>query len=122
MIGIRVRLGLLLGCLLLAATACTASHPGSGPSSSQSAARAGQLPLRLAASDARQVITVVAASRSANSAALQAWDKDAKGKWQTSGPEVVAHVGRGGLTEHENESLTATPIGSFTLTQAFGRQ
>lgn len=37
------------------------------------------------------------------------------------GPAVAAHLGSAGLSTHASESSTATPIGSFTLTQAFGR-
>jgi L,D-peptidoglycan transpeptidase YkuD (ErfK/YbiS/YcfS/YnhG family) len=34
---------------------------------------------------------------------------------------VTAHVGADGLSTHPCECSSATPIGSFTLTQAFGR-
>jgi L,D-peptidoglycan transpeptidase YkuD (ErfK/YbiS/YcfS/YnhG family) len=119
MIGIRTRLGLLFGVIVLLLAGCTSSHSARRPTPSPTSA---QLPLRLPTSTARQVVTVVAASRSANTAALQAWEKDPKGVWRPSGPKVVAHVGRGGLTDHETESQTATPIGSFPLTEAFGRQ
>jgi L,D-peptidoglycan transpeptidase YkuD (ErfK/YbiS/YcfS/YnhG family) len=34
---------------------------------------------------------------------------------------VTAHVGADGLSTHPSETRSATPIGSFTLTQAFGR-
>jgi L,D-peptidoglycan transpeptidase YkuD (ErfK/YbiS/YcfS/YnhG family) len=120
MIGSRMRLGVLIGFLVLAAAACTSSHSRPHPSPPTSSRP--QLPLHLATADARQVLTVVAKSLSANTATLQAWQKDAEGTWRKSGQPVVAHVGRGGLTRHETESQTATPIGSFTLTQAFGRQ
>ena len=33
---------------------------------------------------------------------------------------MTAHLGSAGLTAHASESLSATPIGSFGLTQAFG--
>ncbi len=36
------------------------------------------------------------------------------------GPAVEAWLGSDGLSRHPSESRTATPIGSFTLTQAFG--
>jgi L,D-peptidoglycan transpeptidase YkuD (ErfK/YbiS/YcfS/YnhG family) len=36
------------------------------------------------------------------------------------GPAIPAHVGAQGLTTAPSESLSATPIGSFTLTQEFG--
>lgn len=34
---------------------------------------------------------------------------------------MTAHVGADGLSAHASESRSATPIGSFTLTRAFGR-
>ena len=43
------------------------------------------------------------------------------GGWQRVGPAVHAWFGSDGLTRHASESRSATPIGSFTLTHAFGR-
>jgi L,D-peptidoglycan transpeptidase YkuD (ErfK/YbiS/YcfS/YnhG family) len=51
---------------------------------------------------------------------LQAWTRAAGGGWLRVGPAVVAHVGSDGLSTAPSESTSATPIGSFTLTQAFG--
>ena len=34
---------------------------------------------------------------------------------------MTAHIGADGMSRHPSESRSATPIGSFTLTQAFGR-
>jgi L,D-peptidoglycan transpeptidase YkuD (ErfK/YbiS/YcfS/YnhG family) len=65
------------------------------------------------------VITVVAPSTGSTVATLQAWQKSGR-QWLRHGPAVPAHVGSQGLTTHPSESLSATPIGSFTLTQAFG--
>jgi L,D-peptidoglycan transpeptidase YkuD (ErfK/YbiS/YcfS/YnhG family) len=42
------------------------------------------------------------------------------GGWRRYGSSVTAHVGADGLSAHPSESRSATPIGSFTLTQAFG--
>jgi L,D-peptidoglycan transpeptidase YkuD (ErfK/YbiS/YcfS/YnhG family) len=66
------------------------------------------------------VITVVAPSTGSTTAQLQAWAKAAGGGWLRHGSPVTAHVGSQGLSSHPSESLSATPIGSFTLTQAFG--
>jgi L,D-peptidoglycan transpeptidase YkuD (ErfK/YbiS/YcfS/YnhG family) len=67
------------------------------------------------------VVTVVAASTAATTATVQAWDRAAGGGWLPHGPAIGAHVGSQGLTLHPSESISATPIGSFTLSQAFGR-
>lgn len=67
------------------------------------------------------MITVVAPSTSSTTATLQAWDLAPGGGWLPHGPSILAHLGQGGLTSHPSESQPATPIGSFTLTQAFGR-
>jgi L,D-peptidoglycan transpeptidase YkuD (ErfK/YbiS/YcfS/YnhG family) len=66
------------------------------------------------------VITVVAHSTASTTATLQAWTRAPAGGWVRYGPAILAHVGADGLTAHPSESLSATPIGSFTLTQAFG--
>jgi L,D-peptidoglycan transpeptidase YkuD (ErfK/YbiS/YcfS/YnhG family) len=79
------------------------------------------LPLDLPVSDARQVITVIAPSAGSTTATLQAWQKSVQG-WTRFGTAVTAHLGTAGLSAHPSESSTATPIGSFTLTQAFGRE
>jgi len=65
------------------------------------------------------VITVTAHSTGSTTATLQAWNKYGTG-WQKWGPAITAHVGSQGLTTAPSESKSATPIGSFTLTQAFG--
>jgi L,D-peptidoglycan transpeptidase YkuD (ErfK/YbiS/YcfS/YnhG family) len=74
-----------------------------------------------ATGSATEVITVVAASTASTTATLQAWTKAPGGGWLKHGSAVTAHVGSAGLTTHASESLSATPIGSFTLTRAFGR-
>lgn len=113
--------------------ACTASHAQHGAATSAPSARSApsaewttgatvaQLPLQLPTAGSRQVITVTAASTSSTVAQLQAWAATSQHGWVAYGPAVTAHVGSGGLTTQENETLTATPIGSITLTQAFGR-
>ena len=77
------------------------------------------LPVAGAVDGATQVITVEAPSTSSTQATLQAWQKDGTG-WQRFGGAVHAWVGSDGLSTQPSESRSATPIGSFTLTQAFG--
>jgi L,D-peptidoglycan transpeptidase YkuD (ErfK/YbiS/YcfS/YnhG family) len=86
------------------------------------AAKGGALPLRYTTGSATRVITVVAGSHGSTTARLQAWTKAAAGGWRKYGSAVTAHVGSQGLTTQTSESKSATPIGSFTLTQAFGRR
>jgi L,D-peptidoglycan transpeptidase YkuD (ErfK/YbiS/YcfS/YnhG family)/uncharacterized protein YceK len=77
------------------------------------------LPLSYSPGAATQVITVVASSTASTTATLQRWTRSGTG-WLPFGAAVTAHLGSAGLTLHPSESLSATPIGSFTLTQAFG--
>jgi L,D-peptidoglycan transpeptidase YkuD (ErfK/YbiS/YcfS/YnhG family) len=67
------------------------------------------------------VITVVASHSYSTTTQLQAWQKAPGGGWLRHGSAVTAHVGSDGLSGHPSEYTSATPIGSFTLTQAFGR-
>ena len=78
------------------------------------------LPLHFTTGTATEVITVVAHSYSSTVATLQAWTKAPGGGWLRRGSAVTAHVGADGLSTSPSESRSATPIGSFTLTQAFG--
>lgn len=84
------------------------------------AARGQALPLHSSTGSASRVITVVARSKSRTTATLQAWTKASGGGWRKYDSSVTAHVGADGLSTHPSESRSATPIGSFTLTQAFG--
>jgi L,D-peptidoglycan transpeptidase YkuD (ErfK/YbiS/YcfS/YnhG family) len=79
-----------------------------------------RLPLSYSTGTATRVITVVAASATTTTATVQAWQKSASG-WLRVGPAIPGHVGSDGLSAHPSESRSATPIGSFTLTEAFGR-
>ena len=80
----------------------------------------GHLPVDQPAGNAQQVVTIAASSTSATTATLRAWQRDGA-SWVPYGPPVVAHVGRSGITSHESEALTASPVGSYALTEAFGR-
>lgn len=53
------------------------------------------------------------------SGTLQAWQKSGSG-WVRVGAPVSAWFGSDGLTAHMSETISATPVGSYTLTQAFG--
>jgi L,D-peptidoglycan transpeptidase YkuD (ErfK/YbiS/YcfS/YnhG family) len=77
--------------------------------------------LRFSTGTATRVITVTAHSSGSTVATLQAWTKAAGGGWLKHGTAVTAHVGADGLSSHPSEYRSATPIGTFTLTQAFGR-
>lgn len=78
------------------------------------------LPLTADTGSATQVITVVASRTSATTAQLREWTK-VPGGWQPVSGNIPADLGSAGLTTHPSETLPATPIGSFTLTHAFGR-
>jgi len=78
------------------------------------------LPLAYATGNATQVVTVTASSTSATTATLRAWTKAPGGGWLPKGGPIVARIGSQGMTAHPSESRSATPMGSFTLTQAFG--
>jgi L,D-peptidoglycan transpeptidase YkuD (ErfK/YbiS/YcfS/YnhG family) len=77
------------------------------------------LPLGFSVANARQLITVTAASSGSTVGTLQRWTLSA-GRWHRVGGAVSAHLGSDGLSTHPSEAQSATPIGSFTLTRAFG--
>jgi L,D-peptidoglycan transpeptidase YkuD (ErfK/YbiS/YcfS/YnhG family) len=92
------------------------------PARTHTAAKRGhKLPLHFGTGRATRVITVVAHSHHRTTARLQAWNKAPGGGWLRTGRSVIAHVGSDGLSKSASEYKSATPIGSFTLTQAFGR-
>jgi len=93
--------------------------PATTPARRAAATQSGRLPLAFSTGSARQVITVVANSTGSTSATVQAWQRTSAG-WARVGTAIPANVGSQGLTTHPSESLSATPIGSYTLTQAFG--
>src|SRR4051794_17656793 len=79
-----------------------------------------KLPLAFSTGSATQVITVVAHSYSSTTATVQRWRKSTVSGWVKVGTPIYAHVGSQGLTHYPSESKSASPVGSFTLTQAFG--
>jgi L,D-peptidoglycan transpeptidase YkuD (ErfK/YbiS/YcfS/YnhG family) len=94
-------------------------RPAVTPTRATSAARGQSLPLPNGTGSATRVITVVAHSHSSTTATLQAWTKASGGGWTKYGSAVPAHVGSDGIGT-ASEYRSATPAGSFTLTQAFG--
>ena len=101
----------------------TATHPPQpvarvSRSSSAVPVHAG-LPLAYPTGSAREVVTVTAASTADTTAVLRTWTETASG-WTQVGPDVAAHLGTDGMSPTPSETQTATPMGSFTLTQAFG--
>jgi L,D-peptidoglycan transpeptidase YkuD (ErfK/YbiS/YcfS/YnhG family) len=97
----------------------TTAPPRPRTSSASSVPAGNPLPLRFDTGSARQVVTVVAPSTGSTTATLQAWSKTSSG-WRPYTGALTAHVGSQGLTGQPSESKSATPIGSFGLTQAFG--
>lgn len=79
------------------------------------------LPLPYSTGNATRVITVTASSHSSTTATLQAWTRVSGAGWVRYGSSVTAHVGADGIGS-ASETRSATPSGSFTLTQAFGRE
>lgn len=105
------------------------STPAGGPATSGSTQRRTDppppstrqtLPLRYPTADATQVITVTASTTGSTTATVQAWTRSDSG-WLRSGARIPAFLGTQGMSADTNEGLSATPMGSFTLTQAFGR-
>ncbi|PZS20594.1 MAG: hypothetical protein DLM57_00850 [Pseudonocardiales bacterium] len=86
------------------------------------ALRRGQsLPVSGSTAGATRLITVTGASHRSTTATLQAWIRAPGGGWLKHGPSIFAHTGVDGLSERPSEWISTTPIGSFTITQAFGR-
>jgi L,D-peptidoglycan transpeptidase YkuD (ErfK/YbiS/YcfS/YnhG family) len=105
------------------ATPTSPAAPRAAPSAAPKPAgapRGHALPLRYTTGSATRVITVTAHSYGSTTATLQAWTKASGGGWWKYGSPVTAHVGSDGLSTHPSETRSATPVGSFTLTQAFG--
>ena len=68
-----------------------------------------------------QLITVAAATSSATTATLTAWQRGSDGTWRLAIGPVSARVGDAGIGQ-ASESSGRTPAATMALTQAFGRQ
>ena len=75
--------------------------------------------MRFTTGTATQLVTVTAPTTSSTEGTLQAWRKVA-GEWRKLGTAMHAWLGSDGLSTQPSETRSATPIGSFTLTRAFG--
>ena len=78
------------------------------------------LPLLVNTGSSTQVVTVVAPSATSTVAQLTAWERRGDGWVAVLGP-TTARLGSAGMGQ-ASESSTRTPAGTFTLTEAFGRQ
>ncbi len=96
-----------------------ASASSQTSASSSATASTNGLPLQDQTGSATQVITVLAASTASTIATVQAWNRTGN-RWTPDGPKITGNLGSAGLTTTPRESRSATPIGSFSLTQAFG--
>jgi L,D-peptidoglycan transpeptidase YkuD (ErfK/YbiS/YcfS/YnhG family) len=67
-----------------------------------------------------QVVTVTAPSSASTHAILRAWQRAPAGPWSSILGAVPARIGSAGIGQ-ASESQARTPAGTFTLTQAFGR-
>lgn len=94
----------------------TTSHPTASHPTTPAASR---LPLSYSVGSARQMVTVVAAP-GATEGTLRRWVA-VIGGWRQVGAAVHAYVGNAGISTNAREGFDGTPAGSFTLTQAFGR-
>lgn len=101
--------------------AASSPSPAARPTPAPAPARGGSLPLGYGTYGATQVITVTAPSTGYTTATLQAWTAAPGGGWLRYGAPVSAHLGTQGMTSSPSETRSATPMGSFSLTQAFGR-
>jgi L,D-peptidoglycan transpeptidase YkuD (ErfK/YbiS/YcfS/YnhG family) len=106
--------------VLSAAVALVGVAAFTSAASSSTPVRGVALPLGYSTGTAIRVITVTAHTAGSKTATLQAWNKAPGGGWLKHGTSVTAHIGAEGMSTHPSESRSATPIGSYTLTLAFG--
>jgi L,D-peptidoglycan transpeptidase YkuD (ErfK/YbiS/YcfS/YnhG family) len=105
----------------IASSEAVSTPPPTSPTAqSSSASTGGRLPLGFSTGSATQVITATATSTADTEGLLQAWQRDGSG-WVAVGGPVHAWFGTAGLTYQSSEHVAATPIGSFGITEAFGR-
>jgi L,D-peptidoglycan transpeptidase YkuD (ErfK/YbiS/YcfS/YnhG family) len=81
----------------------------------------GGVAIASATSPPGEVITVEAATALSQSAVLRTWTLTASGRYVQVFPPDTANVGVNGVRA-TREGLGRTPVGVFTLTQAFGNQ
>lgn len=93
---------------------------GQRPAAAPAAPAGGTLPLAVSTGSSTQVITVVAPSSGSTTARVTAWQRSGSGWTAVVGP-VPAMIGQDGVGR-ASEQTSRTPAGTFTLTEAFGRQ
>lgn len=69
--------------------------------------------------NAAQLLTVTATSSTATVGTLRAWEKTAAGAWRVVYGPITANLGSAGIGP-ASEYYSRTPLGTFTLTEAFG--
>jgi L,D-peptidoglycan transpeptidase YkuD (ErfK/YbiS/YcfS/YnhG family) len=70
----------------------------------------------------RQVVSVVATDASRSTAWLTLWTRrSGSAPWRRDGAPIRVRLGAAGVTRHPREGLAATPLGTFPLTRALGR-
>jgi L,D-peptidoglycan transpeptidase YkuD (ErfK/YbiS/YcfS/YnhG family) len=94
--------------------------PAPKPAPKPVAKRGQRLPIAGSTAGATRVITVTASSYGSTIATLQPWVAAPGGGWLKHGGAILAHVGSDGVSTAPSETRSATPVGSFSLTQAFG--
>lgn len=87
--------------------------PGTGPVAAAQPSPAG--------AGSSQLVTVSTAGPTATSGTLSAWDRAADGTWTRVFGPVTAWVGARGVGA-TSEGAQRTPVGTFALTESFGRQ
>ena len=120
------RIGAAAFGLLAAAGVLAATLPGPGPAPAYAVQPVPLAPPAPtpppAPSQVRQLVSVVAAGPWSTTARLTLWQRrTGTSPWQQVGPAVTVRLGRAGLTRHPREGQAATPLGSYSLTRAFGR-
>ena len=78
-------------------------------------------PVAMAATTAAQVITVSAPSSTSTYATVEAWARQADGRYRRVAVFRQARIGSQGMGP-TSESLSRTPTGQYTLSQPFGMQ
>ena len=100
--------------LLLGIFVVVRSH---GSSASESSMRVDQI--RPAVGDAEQLVVVHAAQQTDTEATAETFEKR-DGAWHTVAGPMPARLGRAGLSEAHREGDGTTPVGVFTMHEAFG--
>jgi len=84
------------------------------------APRAPDFGIPVSIGNAQQIVTVTASSSSATTGTLRAWQQQSDGSWKVVHGPYRAWLGSAGIG-HQSEGSTRTPLGTFTMTEAFGR-